>query len=186
MAQALNMQEESVARSSTLYSSLMTDTGQRFYRSHRKNPHEGYYSHAMIYSPRVLLICSDDGSWHEPIEVEVVTSCAVNAGVVRRYLRQAHKSDEAELDKAMGERMARVLCLFEKQGVRNVVLGSFGTGVFRNRVELVAQVWKDLLVGENARFRYSFDRVEFSVLGNSTYMTFKENFTDGELMSSNL
>jgi uncharacterized protein (TIGR02452 family) len=82
------------------------------------------------------------------------------------------------LDKAMKERMGRVLYLFEKQGVRNLVLGSFGTGVFRNRVELVAGVWKELLVGENARFRFSFDRVEFSVLGHSTYMTFKETFTD--------
>ena len=82
----------------------------------------------------------------------------------------------------MQERMGRVLCLFEKQDVRNVVLGSFGTGVFRNRVELVVQVWKELLVGENVRFRFSFDRVEFSVLGNPTFLTFKEIFsTDGDL-----
>ena len=175
------VQEESIARSSTIYASLITDAAQSFYRSHRKNPHEGYYSHAMIYSPRVHFIRSDDGSWHEPIEVDVVTSCAVNAGVVRRYLRQAHRSDEGDLDKAMKERMARVLYLFEKQGVRNLVLGSFGTGVFRNRVELVAQVWKELMVGENARFRFSFDRVEFSILGNSTYTTFNHIFSDGDL-----
>jgi len=137
----------------------------------------------MIYSPRVSFIRSDDGLWHEPLQVEVVTSCAVNAGVVRRYLRQALTSDEEELDNAMEERMGRVLYLFEKQGVRNLVLGSFGTGVFRNRVELVAGVWKKFLVGENARFRFSFDRVEFSVLGHSTYMTFKETFTvTGDLL----
>jgi uncharacterized protein (TIGR02452 family) len=128
----------------------------------------------MVYSPRVLLIRSDDGAWHEPIEVDVLTSCAVNAGVVRRYLRQARTSDEEGIDKAMKERMARVLYLFEKQGVRNVVLGSFGTGVFGNRVELVARVWQELLVGETARFKFSFDRVEFSILGKSTYETFKE------------
>jgi uncharacterized protein (TIGR02452 family) len=81
----------------------------------------------------------------------------------------------------MEERMGRVLYLFEKQEVRSLVLGSFGTGVFRNRVELVAQVWKELLVGEKARFRFSFDRVEFSILGNSTYMTFKETFSDVDL-----
>ena len=132
----------------------------------------------MIYSPRVSFIRSDDGSWHEPIDVDVVTSCAVNAGVVRRYLRQAQTSDEEGIDKAMEERMGRVLYLFEKQGVRNLVLGSFGTGVFRNRVELVAGIWKELLVGENARFRSSFDRVEFSILGNPTYMTFKETFEE--------
>jgi len=156
----------------------MTDIAQRFYQSHRKNPKQGYYSHAMIYSPRVLFIRSDDGSWHEPIEVDIVTSCAVNAGVVRRYLRQSQSNDENDLDAAMKERMARILYLFEQQGVRNLVLGSFGTGVFRNRVELVAEVWKDLLVSENARFKHSFDHVVFAILGNAPYTTFKQILSD--------
>jgi uncharacterized protein (TIGR02452 family) len=160
----------------------MTDTAQQFYKSHRKNPGEGYYSHAMIFSPRVLLMRTDSGEWHEPFEVDIVTSCAVNAGVVRRYFRvrqsRINDDDESSLDVAMKERMARILCLFEKQGVRNIVLGSFGTGVFKNRVELVAGVWKELLGSENARFRYSFDRVIFAVLGNATYMTFKEIFQE--------
>ena len=161
----------------------MTDTAQQFYKSHRKNPGEGYYSHAMIFSPRVLLMRTDNGEWHEPFEVDIVTSCAVNAGVVRRYLRARQSrtdddNDESSLDVAMKERMARVLCLFEKQGVRNIVLGSFGTGVFRNRVGLVAGIWKELLGSENARFRYSFDRVIFAVPGNATYMTFKEIFQE--------
>ncbi len=156
----------------------MTDTAQQFYKSHRKNPGEGYYSHAMIFSPRVLLMRTDNGEWHEPFEVDIVTSCAVNAGVVRRYLRQSGSDDESSLDAAMKERMARILRLFEKQGVRNIVLGSFGTGVFRNRVELVAGVWRELLGSENARFRHSFDRVIFAVLGNATYMTFKQIFQE--------
>lgn len=156
----------------------MTDTAQQFYKSHRKNPREGYYSHAMIFSPRVLLMRTDNGEWHEPFEVDIVTSCAVNAGVVRRYLRQHRSEDESDLDAAMKERMARVLHLFERQGVRNIVLGSFGTGVFRNRVELVAGIWKELLVSEKSRFRHSFDRVVFAVLGNATYMTFKQILDD--------
>jgi uncharacterized protein (TIGR02452 family) len=131
----------------------------------------------MIYSPHVLLLRSDKGDWLSPVEVEMATSCAVNAGVVRRYLREKRSEDESDLDAAMKERMARVLYLFEKQGVRNLVLGSFGTGVFRNRVELVAGIWKELLVGKDARFKHSFDRVEFSILGNATYNTFKTIFS---------
>lgn len=132
----------------------------------------------MIYSPRVLFIRSDDGTWHEPIEVDIVTSCAVNAGVVRRYLRQSQSNDESDLDAAMKQRMGRILYLFEQQGVRNLVLGSFGTGVFRNRVELVAEVWKDLLISDNARFKHSFDRVVFAILGNATYTTFERTFSE--------
>ena len=169
--------EESIARSSTIYRSLMSPEGQKFYRPHKKDPKKGYYSHAMIYSPHVLLMRSDKGDWLAPVEVEMVTSCAVNAGVVRRYLRLKWSEDESDLDAAMKERMARVLYLFEKQGVRNLVLGSFGTGVFRNRVKLIAGIWKELLVGKDARFKHSFDRVEFSILGNATYNTFKTTFS---------
>ncbi|KAF9479077.1 hypothetical protein BDN70DRAFT_913332 [Pholiota conissans] len=171
-------QEESIARSSTIYPSLMTETGQKFYQPHKKDPKEGYYSHAMIYSPRVLFFRADKGTWLPPIEADVLTSAAVNAGVVRRYLRQRNSVDESELDAAMKERMARVLYLFELRGVRHLVLGSFGTGVFRNRVELVAGVWKELLVGEHARFKDSFDRVVFAVLGSATFKVFEETFAD--------
>jgi uncharacterized protein (TIGR02452 family) len=140
----------------------------------------------MTYSPRVLFFRSDKGDWLPPIEADIVTSAAVNAGVVRRYLRQGNSDDnreernsaldESDLEAAMKERMARILYLFERNGVRNVVLGSFGTGVFRNRVELVAGIWKELLVGEQARFRDSFDRVVFAVLGTATFKVFERTF----------
>jgi uncharacterized protein (TIGR02452 family) len=136
----------------------------------------------MSYSPRVLFFRSDKGHWLAPIEADIVTSAAVNAGVVRRYLRQGSSNDrnsaldESDLEAAMKERMARILYLFERNGVRNVVLGSFGTGVFRNRVELVAGIWKELMVGEQARFRSSFDRVVFAVLGTATFKVFERTF----------
>lgn len=120
-------QEESLARSSTLYASLMTSSAQQFYTSHKCDPQAGYYSHAMIYSPGVVFFRNDDGSWTEPLEADVLVSAAVNAGVARRTGEDA----EAQIEAVMRERMARVLFLFSEQGVRNVVLGSFGTGVFR-------------------------------------------------------
>ena len=46
---------------------------------------------------------------------------------------------------AMRERIARVLYLFQLQGAKHLVLGSFGTGVFQNSVALVAGIFRDLL-----------------------------------------
>lgn len=167
------LQEESLARSSTLYPSLMTPTAQQFYRMHKRDPKAGYYSHAMIYSPRVLLFRNDDGDFQEPIEVDIVVSAAVNAGVVRRSLEN---DDETGIAVAMKERMGRILLLFESQGVKNLVLGSFGTGVFRNKVDVVATIWAELLVVEGARFRDSFDRVMFAILDGKTLSTFNTAF----------
>ncbi|THH03621.1 hypothetical protein EW146_g10380 [Bondarzewia mesenterica] len=167
-------QEESIARSSTLYPTLVTRTAKQFYDLHNRNPKGGYYSHAMIYSPSVTVFRDDSGAWIEPYQVNIITSPAVNAGVVRQGAIPG--SEEAKIAQVMRERMARILFLFERQGVKDVVLGSFGTGVFRNSVEAVANIWVDLLVADNARFKNSFDHVVFAILGRETYDNFRRVF----------
>lgn len=174
----------------------------------------------------------DDGGWLDGggYTVDLVTSAAVNAGVVRQnsqsmrqslrdkedFIDEGEKSgavgsngregtpemecddpeaDERDIERAMRERMARVLFLFESQGVDTIVLGSFGTGVFRNRVNMVAMIWKEMLVerpgskednlmdGSDAwrgkgRFRESFGKIVFAVLGRETFEEFRRVFED--------
>jgi uncharacterized protein (TIGR02452 family) len=89
----------------------------------------------------------------------------------------------ARIEGVMRERMARILFLFEQQGLRNIVLGSFGTGVFRNDISMIADIWFDLLAEEGARFMYSFDRVVFGIIDNRTVERFKavfENRIEGQ------
>ncbi|KAI0067635.1 hypothetical protein BV25DRAFT_1819025 [Artomyces pyxidatus] len=189
-------QEESIARSSTLYPSLMTDKAQQFYALSRKKDPLGlrrstYYTHAMIYSSNILVFRDDAGGWVQPHAIDVITCAAVNAGEARR--EDEYKEDpqygEADIVHTMRERMARILFLFEKEGVRDIVLGSFGTGVFRNDVSAVANNWAALLVVDGARFRGSFDRVVFAIIGRETFDTFKaviESHTPAEDVSSQL
>jgi uncharacterized protein (TIGR02452 family) len=181
-------QEESIARSSTLYPTLLTKTSEKFYTLHNHDTKGGYYSHAMIYSPGVLIFRDDDGGWVEPLEVDVLTSPAVNAGVVRKTVnaKLMSKGTEGRIKKVMMERMGRILFLFEKEGVRNIVLGSFGTGVFQNNVEAVAQLWADLLTVPGARFSRSFERVVFAILGKKTFADFKDAFIVQEELHRNM
>ena len=133
----------------------------------------------MIYSPRVTFVRDDAGAWLPPVRADVLTSAAVNAGVVRRSLfgRAAGPAGvEAKIADAMRERMARVLYLFEQQGVRHLVLGSFGTGVFKNSVETVAHLWVDLLAADQSRFANSFETVVFAILGKDTVEMFQRVF----------
>ena len=173
-------QEESIARSSTLYSSLICSTGEKFYGPHKKDPKGGYYSHAMTFSPDVTVFRTDAGKLIEPYQINVVTSAAVNAGVARRTLngQVAGEAEEVKIGKAMKERMGRILFLFEKYGIKDLVLGSFGTGVFQNKVSLVAAIWAELLVAPDARFANSFDRVVFAILGPPTFAEFKDAFEE--------
>jgi uncharacterized protein (TIGR02452 family) len=90
----------------------------------------GFYTHAAIFSPSVIFFRTDEGEWTEPMDVDVVTCAAVNAKVVRAGAQETESDVEDKIGLVMRERMARVLCLFFLKGVKNLVLGSFGTGAF--------------------------------------------------------
>ncbi|KAI0785806.1 hypothetical protein C8Q75DRAFT_310687 [Abortiporus biennis] len=171
-------QEESIARSSTLYPTLLTRVAQEFYTLHNRDQKGGYYTHAMIYSPGIVIFRDDNGGWVEPLQVDVLTSAAVNAGVVRGTIfgKVAGDSIESKIEKVMKERMARLLYLFEMQGVKDIVLGSFGTGVFRNDVATIANIWAELLFAHHGRFNGSFDNVVFAIIGKGTFEKFHEAF----------
>ncbi|KAF7297122.1 DUF2263 domain-containing protein [Mycena indigotica] len=177
-------QEESLARSSTLYPSLMTPTAQQFYTLHSADGKDGFYSHAMIYSPRIVIFRLDDGTMAVPMEIDVITSPAVHAGLIRKKaVSGPGHAIEASIIFAMRERMARILFLFERRQVRNIVLGSFGTGVFQNSVEAVAGIWAELLGTPRARFGRSFDYVAFAIVDNDTFSHFKDSFERAAAMS---
>jgi uncharacterized protein (TIGR02452 family) len=167
-------QEESLARASTIYPSLIHKPASAFYELHKNDNHGCFYTHAMIYSPNVLLIRDDSAQFMEPIEVGMLTSAAVNAGVVREKWRTVNMEDQIEA--MMLERMGRILRLFEERGDKNLVLGSFGTGVFRNSVPMVARLWADLLMGQNSRFKNAFDRIVFAIIDQRTCDEFKTAF----------
>jgi uncharacterized protein (TIGR02452 family) len=133
-----------------------------------------------------MVFRNDAGGWVRPFEIDILTSPAVNAGVVRQKRQMAidqgkqvlySEADmESRIRATMKERMARLLYLFESHGVKNLVLGSFGTGAFKNKVDMVVDLWTELLLGEDARFGKSFDRVVFGVIDNATFVKFAEKF----------
>ncbi|KAJ2913097.1 hypothetical protein MD484_g7317, partial [Candolleomyces efflorescens] len=180
-------QEESIARVSTLYPSLESREGKRFYAAHTRRPRPGreheqsYYTHSMTYSPGVIVFQNDEGDAVDPVRIEVVSCAAVNAGELRSneggMTAGQAAALEVEIEAAMEERMGRILYLFEKKRVRNIVLGTFGTGVFKNKVDVVARLWAKLLVGRDARFGCSFDRVMFAITGDATFAEFHGAFS---------
>jgi uncharacterized protein (TIGR02452 family) len=146
---------------------------------HKRDAKGGYYSHAMIYSPGVVVFRDDSGGWTTPLQVDVLTSPAVNAGAVRQNFRGGDAEElEAKIEETMRERMARVLLLFEKQGAKDLVLGSFGTDAFRNDVAMVARIWADLVGVQGGQFKDVFERIIFAILGRDTFEQFGRAFNE--------
>jgi len=69
------------------------------------------------------------------------------------------------------QRLGRVLHVFEERGDRALVLGAYGCGSSEVPVEMIAEVWAELLVCGDAesqgvaRFKDVFEHVEFALPG---------------------
>eukprot|EP00747_Dinoflagellata_sp_TGD_P192951 gnl/TRDRNA2_/TRDRNA2_58529_c0_seq2.p1 gnl/TRDRNA2_/TRDRNA2_58529_c0~~gnl/TRDRNA2_/TRDRNA2_58529_c0_seq2.p1 ORF type:complete len:206 (+),score=33.96 gnl/TRDRNA2_/TRDRNA2_58529_c0_seq2:269-886(+) len=138
-------QEESLARASGLYPTLTRHMGM--YGHVRK----GLYSDRMIYSPGVPVFRDDAGALlHEPFLCDVVSAAACN-------LRAVNKRDAACLDETMRRRTRKILSLAQARGVNCIVLGAWGTGVFRMDPADVAEWF------EEALHEVYFDEVVFAI-----------------------
>ncbi|KAJ7057222.1 hypothetical protein C8F01DRAFT_346793 [Mycena amicta] len=172
-------QEETLARSSNLYSSLTSPAAKPFYAAHntRSDPR---FSHAMLLSPNVRFVRDDAGTWVPPADVAVLTSAAVNVNALRKNLHLREGSSlpadiQSDVDAIMRERMARILSALARTGAHDILLGSFGTGAFRNSVHFVARTWADLL---NGPFKDVFRRVVFAVIDEGSWSMFKDVFRE--------
>jgi uncharacterized protein (TIGR02452 family) len=152
-------QEESLARSSALHASLLK--AWEFYKRHRASP-SMLYSDAMIWSPDCPVFRDDDGRLlDEPRLVSFITSPAPNAGAA-----SDNRPEELPLiPEVFRRRSEYVLALAASQGCRQLVLGAWGCGVFRNDPAVVAAAFLGHL--RQGPWTGRFDRVVFSVLDAS-------------------
>lgn len=149
-------QEESLAASSTLYKTLTAH--EEYYQANRAYRSMIYTDHA-IYSPDVIFLRDGDFRLAEPVKASVLTLPAVNMGQVLQK-----GEDAAQAKTAMKRRMALALAIFTEQGAKNLVLGAYGCGVFRNDPRDIAAWWKELLAGS---FGGCFESVFHAVLDRS-------------------
>lgn len=152
-----NAQEESLAASGGLYYTLTAHP--QYYEENRMFKSMIYTSYS-IYSPDVVFFRDEKFNLLEtPITASVLTMPAVNLGQV------ILKGEDVNLAKSkMKERMYDILKIFAKKDNKNLVLGAYGCGVFRNSPNDVAAWWKQLLDGD---FKNVFESIKFAVLDNS-------------------
>lgn len=152
-------QEEDLARASALHPCLLA--APAYYERNRACDHLVYTDH-MIASPRVPFFRVEAKSLLErPFVATVITAPAPNALALER----AWPDELAGLDyeAVLRRRAGMVLALAEALGSRQLVLGAWGCGVFRNDPELVADAFGRWL--EHPRFAGAFDRVVFAIWG---------------------
>jgi uncharacterized protein (TIGR02452 family) len=153
-------QEESLARASGLYASLIE---QKSYYEANRNDKTSFYTDTIIYSPNVPVFRNDfDELIDEPYYISFITSPAVNVGA----LVQNSHADLDKIEEVMINRIEKILSVAIINGHDSLVLGAWGCGVFRNEPEDVVRYFAHHLK-ENPIFNNKFKKVSFAVLDYS-------------------
>lgn len=167
-----NAQEESIARVSSLVTSL-NKFSEEFYMEHSRTG-DLYYSNRIIYSPEVVVIKGDDGVLlEEPYCINVITSPAVN----RAELERRGGCNSKKVYAVMRERIRQIIAVAAMNNNEALVLGAFGCGVFGNNPKDIAGIFAQVLVKEG--YMKFFKRIVFAVYdkeNDSTVRAFKNDF----------
>ena len=148
-------QEESLCRASGLYPCLQR--ARAFYEANAALD-SFLYTDQLIFSPRVPFFKdADDKLLDEAVLASVITSPAVNAGMIR----QKEPRNARAIRSTMSHRADLVLKLAQSKSIDCLILGAWGCGVFQNDPEEVARIFHDLLV--KGAYRDVFPKVVFSV-----------------------
>ena len=182
-------QEECLCRCSTLYFNLIEEKMKNgFYLSHRKQQNP-LHNDDIIYTPEVVIFKTDtsypklmnEEKWQT---VNVITCAAPN---LREKPSNIHNSGDGNVSVSISDnelqllhekRGAKILdvALAEKNQV--VILGAFGCGAFKNKPEIVAKAYKNLM----EKYKYAFETIEFAVYclprDDSNYQVFKKNLEE--------
>ncbi len=153
-------QEEDLARCSGLYSCLLTQP--EYYEANRRQTSLLYTDH-IIYSPNVpwFRINSHDAP-DQLFLASVITAPAPNAG---QFLLQK-QGNPSQIEKCLKRRCGMILAVAKENNHRNLLLGAWGCGVFRNDPDTVADAFAGWLESD---FSDDFDRVVFAVYENSDH-----------------
>lgn len=152
-------QEESLARSSSLYASQTKNT--TLYDFNKKNS-SFLYSDYMIYSPGVVFWMNDNGDFlNTPVLVDVITSPAPNKGAMQQHTRRSELSD---LEIVFKNRMDKLFALAASKNVERLILGAWGCGVFRNEYKEVAAYFAEVI---EKKYKYCFKEIVFAIYDRS-------------------
>ncbi len=153
-------QEEDLCRNALLYPCLLQ--APEYYEAHRASD-DLLYSDRVIWSPSVPVHRDERGGLStEPFAASFLTSPAPNAGALLRRDPGAGPRIRA----ALARRSGRVLDVAARQGARQLVLGAWGCGVFRNDPHDVARAFHSWLAPGGA-YHGAFARVTFAVWDRS-------------------
>lgn len=155
-------QEESLCHDSILYNVLSNKKFEdEFYSKNLSRLNNSLYTSDLIYTPNVLFTSCNKCS-------DVITCAAPNYGAYSK-----HNLPNKDYESAVVSRIDHVLFSAYIEGVKVLILGAFGCGVFGNDPDYIAKVMHDLL---ETKYKGVFSKVVFAIPDNKNYGAFKKYY----------
>lgn len=159
-------QEESLCHESILYNVIADEYFSHFYSYNNQHLNRGMYHNRAIYSPDVLFTNSDNsiGAF-----ADVITCACPNYS---RYIRMNVKPRENY--EALKSRIEFIKKILVDNDVEIAILGAYGCGVFCQKPEHVALLFKDTF---NSGYTNNIKKVVYAIPGGANFKIFYNMFS---------
>lgn len=155
-------QEEMLCHESTLFPVLKAFE-KEYYAWNKLNLNKALYKDRALYTPEVIFEHNDE---HE--EIDVLTCAAPNYGAARKYQHVTREENR----KVFANRINFMYDIAEANGVRTLVLGAWGCGVFKQDPVETCELLTEIAIKKNCPH---IKKIIFAIpdSGSRNYKAFK-------------
>lgn len=128
-----------------------------------------------IYTHQAVFVKGGDYGTIWPMDADVITMAAPNMNTENKYYNA--KEVEGNYEAIMKKKMNAMLDVAAVNDCKNIILGAWGCGVFKNDPATVASLFKEVLETK----RYLFEKVVFAIINDTNsvgnnYQIFHDTF----------
>lgn len=119
------------------------------------------FENQSLYTKDAIFFKDFNYNYMDEVKSDVVTIAAINLNENLLYSPTKNFTDYENINK---QKIKLMLSLAIKNNVDNIVLGSFGCGVFNNNPEHISQFFYDILINES--YSKYFENVIFAIIND--------------------
>ena len=114
-----------------------------------------------LYTKDAIFFKDKDYEYMEPVVCDVITIAAINLNENAKYDPVQNLTDYRKITK---DKIRLMVSLAAQNGVKNLILGAWGCGVFNNDPTTMSQYFSEVLVGEG--YSVDFDNIVFAIIND--------------------
>ena len=114
-----------------------------------------------LYTKDAIFFKDKDYDYMEPVVCDVITIAAINLNENAKYDPVQNITEYRKITK---DKIRLMVSLAAQNGVKNLILGAWGCGVFNNDPTTMSQYFSEVLIGEG--YSVDFDNIVFAIIND--------------------